>query len=286
MGAEPGYSDLIAELKSAREHFDVRVGKRLGDVETAVNDIFKRLGRPGADRYDGASDLVRKDAIQMCIDRHSWEHQKHEGRRLEYTPKGEEIDEAMCAQRAWRAILRHGNIQRLDPIEQKALSSFNFNSSGWVVPPQVSSRILSCLTDETDFLSLLGQETISAGSVQFPIDNSELQGTGWACDLDCGGSAATIPPPSMMEIRADEIRATICSTNDLLTDASFNVESWVQRKVARAVRQQIAAALICGDGVGKPTGILNPRSGIPQCETAVSTPPGQFTWQDLGGAAI
>jgi len=40
-------------------------------------------------------------------------------------------------------------------------------------------------------------------------------------------------------------------------------------------------ALILGDGVGKPMGIFNPRSGIPVCETSATTAPGSLTWQDL-----
>ena len=47
------------------------------------------------------------------------------------------------------------------------------------------------------------------------------------------------------------------------------------------LRATINQALILGSGVGMPMGILNPNAGIPICDTAVSTPAGQFTWQDL-----
>src|SRR5262249_37740293 len=32
---------------------------------------------------------------------------------------------------------------------------------------------------------------------------------------------------------------------------------------------------------GKPLGLLNPRAGIPICDTSNLTPAGQFSWQDL-----
>jgi HK97 family phage major capsid protein len=38
---------------------------------------------------------------------------------------------------------------------------------------------------------------------------------------------------------------------------------------------------MCGDRMGKPVGILHPSSNIPICDVAPSTPPGQFTAQDL-----
>jgi HK97 family phage major capsid protein len=43
----------------------------------------------------------------------------------------------------------------------------------------------------------------------------------------------------------------------------------------------INEALLLGDGAGKPLGLLHEKSGVPVCETSASTPPGQFSWQDL-----
>jgi HK97 family phage major capsid protein len=57
-----------------------------------------------------------------------------------------------------------------------------------------------------------------------------------------------------LEIRAETLRARICSTTDLSEDASFNVENWLQRNAARAIRQKLATAFITGDGLGKPVG--------------------------------
>jgi hypothetical protein len=113
-------------------------------------------------------------------------------------------------------------------------------------------------------MSMLGQQTISAGSVH----NGELEGAGWACEFDCAGPVAFIQPPGLLEIKAETLRATICSTTDLLQDASFNIEGWTQRKAARAMRQKLAMAFISGDGLGKPLGILNKTAGIPICTVA------------------
>src|SRR5262252_5666006 len=38
---------------------------------------------------------------------------------------------------------------------------------------------------------------------------------------------------------------------------------------------------MAGDGFQKPMGILNPQAGVPIMDTAPSTPPGFFVWQDL-----
>jgi len=54
-------------------------------------------------------------------------------------------------------------------------------------------------------------------------------------------------------------------------------------KVARAMRAAVSAAVMTGDGIGKPLGILNPAAGIPVCETSEHTPTDRFSWQDLVG---
>ena len=61
----------------------------------------------------------------------------------------------------------------------------------------------------------------------------------------------------------------------------MNIEQWMLDKVRRAFTTQVSAAVLAGDGFGKPMGILDPAAGIPICETAEDTPPGQFRWQDL-----
>jgi len=283
MGAEPNnIAKLLAEINStARTRVDA-IEESLAEQKESVNDLYKRLGRPGAEYSADDRDLEQKSAIEMCCDRYGWQHQRNEGRGfIEFHPSADEIAEAITAQKAWRAMLRHGDIQRLDPLEQKSLSSFAFSNAGWVVPPFVSRSILSCLTDPADFLSVFGQEQIASASVQIPIDNSELEGAAWACETACDGPAATIPPPGMLEVKPEPLRARVCATSDLIADSSFNIEQWILRKTERAMRLKIAAAVICGDGNGRPLGILNPCSGIPVCATSPNTPADQFTWQDL-----
>jgi len=47
------------------------------------------------------------------------------------------------------------------------------------------------------------------------------------------------------------------------------------------MRATINAAVLLGDGIGKPMGIMNTNSGIPICQVSPATPIGTFTWQDL-----
>jgi HK97 family phage major capsid protein len=93
--------------------------------------------------------------------------------------------------------------------------------------------------------------------------------------------AAPDPRSAMMPYKAESLRAVVCATTDLLQDASFNVDQWLMRKASRMMRQKLALAFLDGDGIGRPLGLLNARSGIPTCDVGPATPVGSFTWQDL-----
>jgi len=188
------------------------------------------------------------------------------------------------ARRALKNLFRHGDAARLDAIERKSLSSFNFGSNQFLLAPEMSSRVLSCLENQTDVASLMGSVTTSAGSIKFLVDNVRLDIAAWACQTAC---FANNPNPDLAEglgeaeIKAETLRYIVCAGNDLLADASFPIDQWVMRKVSDAFGQTISTAIIGGTGVGMPMGILNPNSGIPVCDVSERTPPGTLTWQDL-----
>lgn len=74
---------------------------------------------------------------------------------------------------------------------------------------------------------------------------------------------------------------TVCTTRDFLEDAATDPVAWIRDKIDTGLSATINNALIVGDGVSKPLGLLHPRSGIPICETSAATPSGQFDWRDL-----
>ena len=277
--------DVMAELRKIDGALDIRDGhlqKRFAELEASINDILKRQQRPGGEGHGESSE--RSNAIEFCILKHDIDVPKTDGTTSIYVPSQTAIDTAITATRAIRSLFRHGNLGRLDPTEKKSLTSFSFGSNQFFLPPQMSDRVLSCLADPTDVAGLMGQETASGGSLKFLIDNQRMQDAAWACEAAC---FANNPQPDLqdglgeLEIKAETIRMVICAGSDLLQDAAFNIEQWLMRKVATAFRNTINRAIMIGTGLGMPLGILNPQAGIPICDVSESTPPSQFTWQDL-----
>lgn len=148
----------------------------------------------------------------------------------------------------------------------------------------VAARVLSCLVDDTDLTGLVSNVATSTSSIKFLVDNARMGDAAWSCEASC---FANNPQPDLaeglseLEIKVESLRYIACAGSDLIQDSSFPIESFVLRKVSDGFRRSISAAILIGDGVGKPLGILHPLAGIPVCETSPSTPAGMFTWMDL-----
>jgi HK97 family phage major capsid protein len=282
---------LIKEIKEARqavEGRDAKMAQRFAEIEKSVNDLFVRVGRPGGGEslggYAGDAGLERKDAIGLCLTKHMLAVPKVDGVQPEYVPTSGEIDEALTAKKAISKLFRHADLGRLEQIERKSLSAFNFGNNGFILTPEMSSRVLSCLEDSTDIASLMHNEQISGPSIKYMLDNARLDQAAWACETSCFANnpqADLAAGLGELEIKAETLRFIACATSDLMQDSGFDIQGWLLRKVSTGFRNTISCALIGGDGIGKPQGILHPGAGIPICDTSPNTAAGTFTWQDL-----
>jgi HK97 family phage major capsid protein len=273
MGVE--LAELVREAKEIRDAIgtaDDARSRRLDAVEKSVLYLRAHRPGPGGARDD---DLERKSAIEYCI--LELATPKNDGIAPPYVPSSSEIEDATLATKALHSLFRHGNADRVE--HKKSLSSFAFGSNQFILASEMSNRVLSCLVDPTDVAGLMGQSTTSAGSLKFLIDNTRM-GAAWACEAQC---FANNPQPDLqdglgeLEIKVETLRYVVCATSDLLQDSSFNVEAWILQKASQGFRDAISSAIMTGDGIGRPLGILNPRSGIPICETSPATPAGRAT---------
>jgi len=319
MADGPGLAELLTEIKTTREAIatadadrvklfdemkgelkkygqlsaetETKIGKMTEDVtglsvkyqtlEDSVNDTRKRVLRPGQEQFP--DDANRKAALGLLRLKHELKIVKKDPDHP-FTATEEQIAEAAMAIKATNALMNTTDISNLSPEYRKSLSAFNFGSNGFILAPLMSDRVLSCLVDETDVAGIMGSMTIAGPSVRFLIDNVRIDYAAWACETAC---FANNPQANLteglgeLEIKPETLRYIVCATRDILEDASINIEAWMLDKVNRAFRRTISTALISGDGIGKPVGILNPNAGIQVCDTSVATPTDRFTWQDL-----
>jgi len=273
--------DVEQKLAKIAEDVAASFAKQQG-YEDAINNLSKRLGRPGSDTKDGA-DLEKKEAIDFLQARHNLRVPKRDQAHV-FNPSDDAVTEAVLACKAVRGLMRTTDLNQLPADQRKALSSFALGSSGFILPPELSNRVLSCLVDVTDITGLVSSLTIAGPSIKFMVDNVRLFSAAWACETSCfanNPSANLLDGLGEVEIKPDSLRYVLCVNRDLLEDADMDLEGWMLNKVSWAFRNTVSDAVLLGDGQGKPLGFMNPVAGIPIFETGAATPAGQFAWQDV-----
>jgi hypothetical protein len=88
--------------------------------------------------------------------------------------------------KALRNLIRYGDLARLDQLERKSLTSFSFGANSFILAPEMSSTVLSCLFDDTDLAGLVDNQTISAASPPAGTHHQPTQRRGHCSqDGDC-----------------------------------------------------------------------------------------------------
>src|SRR5262245_7378507 len=272
------FDDVMRELEATRAEFQKKTAGdvRLAALERALNAMSVRVGRPGA---VGAGEGDGRASAQAWLEAKHLSEQPKRGTLQPFNASSELIDAAVTAR---SALVKMISLGALDAGEQKALSLFNMGGSGYIVPPEWSSRIIQCIQELADVLGAVFTQSIGGPSLHFFVDDAQPEAT-WACETDC------LPPQGQdllqglgaLELKAEELRFSTCATRALIEDAAIDLEAWLLGKATTAFRRALAAAVLIGDGNGKPVGILNPASGIPVCNVSSATPAGTITWQDL-----
>lgn len=166
--------------------------------------------------------------------------------------------------RALGAYLRRGDVAGL---ESKALSIVN-DGQGVVVRADWSDRIYKLVREFSPVRAVASVQRTTTERLEVLVDRGE-PGSGWVAETGARDVTAT-DFLSRHQIATAEHYARPAVTTHLLQDAEFDVEAWLQEKVAARFAREEAAAFINGDGAGKPRGLLH-YGTVPEAE---------FDWGD------
>lgn len=161
----------------------------------------------------------------------------------------------------------------IEAAELKAMSVDSDEDGGFLVTPQMSNEIVKKVYETSPMRQLASVQTISTDALEILQDLDELE-SGWVGETQSRPTTET-PKLKKIVIPVHELYAQPKSTQKLLDDAAFNVESWLSEKVSEKFSRDENTAFVKGDGVAKPTGILSYADGtgfgqIQQIETAAS----------------
>lgn len=134
---------------------------------------------------------------------------------------------------------------------------------GFIVPPDFRNQIWTKVTGEDSLLSRTDQLVTSSNGITIPADETAPWDTssGIQAYWESEGGAKTPSKPAF-EPKTARLNKLICFvpvTDELLEDAPA-LESWLRMKAPQKMTSKLNTAIIRGNGVGKPQGILEASS--------------------------
>jgi HK97 family phage major capsid protein len=176
-------ANILSEIKSATDSLEAR-DRRVRALEGTVNDLMRRMGRPSGGNGLGETD-ERSQAIGLLEQKHFATVTKRDALLPEPNFSEEQIAEAKLAIRGVRTLMHSTSIDQVPLDQRKALSAFSFGAQGFLLAPEISSQILSCLESVTDIAALMQNINISGASIKFLTDNETWDVAAWACEASC-----------------------------------------------------------------------------------------------------
>src|SRR5262249_2399638 len=225
-------NNLLSEIRSANSRIDERdttTRSRLSALEHSVNDLLRKQGRPSGGNGLGDTD-ERAQAIGLLEQKRFSATTKMDPALPVPSFSSEQIAEAQLAIRGLRSLMHSTSIDQVPLDQRKALSQFSLGSSGFLLAPEMSNEILSCLVDVTDIAGLMNNVNVSGAGIKFLVDNEIWDVAAWACESSCFANNPTKQIGDglgELEIKPESLRYIVCSTRELLEDSSVNIEMWL-----------------------------------------------------------
>lgn len=146
----------------------------------------------------------------------------------------------------------------LTPEMKNALQEGAVTEGGYLVPDEFETTLVQGLNANTIIRAHAHVITTSSGIHKIPVVASH----GSAAWIDEEG-AFTESDDSFGQVQLDahKVGTLIKVSEELLNDAAFNLEAYITSEFVRRIGDKEEEAFLTGNGVSKPTGILNAAGG-------------------------
>lgn len=128
------------------------------------------------------------------------------------------------------------------------------SDGGFLVPPDMSGRIVTRLYERSDVRGVVNVETTSRSEYTGIADTADV--TAWWAGEAEPDTDSTNTPLGEYQIQIEEMRAQPRASLRMLEDSVWNMEAWLSNKIADRFARLEGAAVVSGDGSKKPRGFL------------------------------
>jgi len=161
-------------------------------------------------------------------------------------------EEATAESKAFASYLRNGD--KMPDEERKALTVANDTSGGYLAPSDFQIEIIKTIVMVSPVRQAARVGSTSAGEVILPKRTGTPSGS-WVGETETRSETGSTY--GQVEIPVHEMAAYVDVSLKLLEDAAVNIESEVAFDLGEEFGRLEGVALVVGDGVKKPLGIMN-----------------------------
>lgn len=155
---------------------------------------------------------------------------------------------------------------RLSAFKATGLNEAQPSAGGYLLPPQIASGISQTMWNTGTVLSYFNPIRVSGNSLTINAidetsraDGSRMGGVRGYWLAEAAQKTASRPKFRQIELKLKKVAALCYATDEMLADSSA-LESWIANEVPNELRFCVEDAIINGDGVGKPLGIMSSGS--------------------------
>ena len=244
-----GSADALTEQKLAK--IDEALGKAAeakDALEARLLAAEKKLGRPGMG-HNGGPDM---DAEVKSFNALAAAAASVKGRPV---PAPVDADGVAAYKQGFRAFLRKDE-RALGQDEVKALQVGSDPDGGYLVPADMTGRIIAKVFETSPMRSICNVVQISTDALEGIADTNEFSSGGWVSETGTRSETNTAQL-GKWRIPVWELYVEPRATQQLLDDAALDIEGWMTAKIADKLSRVQNAAFVNADGVNKPRGLTS-----------------------------
>lgn len=239
--AEVSVSAAIRSLTGAFSDFKADYNARLAALDHRFDELETMGGRPGLGGAAGRTDEADHAKALAAVT----------GR-----PEAADLATYRTYTEGFAAYLRRGE-NALAPDVRAAMHIGSDPDGGYVVPGQMVGTLARRIYETSPIRQIATVIPLLTGDhIEGLSDHDDAVTGGWVGETDSRNVTAT-PQLGEQSIYLREQYAQPKVTQRLLDLAGFNVEGWLNGKIADKFARDEAAAFVNGDGIAKPRGFLS-----------------------------
>lgn len=171
------------------------------------------------------------------------------------------------------AVKKAGQTGEVDArFKNAALKESVGEDGGFLVPEEISTSILKKLEGDESLMARTNAIQVGGNSLVLNVDENQPWNGGVQAYWTAEGASVTESKPNFKQanFRLQKLAALVKATDELLDDATA-LESYIKSAAPNAIVHQVNKAILTGNGVGKPLGILNSGFTVTQTKESGQT---------------